>query len=167
MKKWKKITGFEDCYEISNNGELRSLERDVRHYKGGVRRCKSSIKKIRADKDGYMRCNLKKDGKRYDFRIHRLVADAFLENEKHLPIVNHKNGIKSDNRVDNLEWCSFQNNTIHAVKNRLIKTKLTDKEAMEVFNSNSTHREIAKKYGVNPSIVWRIKNKKAYKHLFK
>lgn len=165
MEIWKEVKGFENDYEISNLGRLRTKERFVKHYKGGVRKYKSQLKKIRLNANGYLRCNLKKDGKRYDFTIHKLVALSFLKEDKKRVFVNHKNGIKTDNRLQNLEWCTLSENTKHAVKNRLIKTKLSDKEAMEIKNSKLSNRKLSKIYGIGSTVVWRIKNGKAYKHL--
>ena len=166
MEIWKNVVGFEEQYEISNLGNLRSKERFVKHWRGGERKYKSNFKNIRLNDKGYFRCNLKNEGKRYDFTIHRLVALAFIPNEENKPFINHKNGIKTDNRVENLEWCNQSENVTHAVKNRLIKTKLTDEQAKEIFNSQLSHRKLAKLYNITSSIVWRIKNKKAYKHLW-
>ena len=166
MEKWKKIKGFENEYEISNKGNLRSIDRYVKHYLGGLRKYKGTPKKIRLNNNGYYRCNLKKDGKIYDFRVHRLVAIAFIDNKYNKKQVNHVNGIKNDNRVENLEWCTPSENTLHAVKTRLIKTKLTDKEALEVYKSELSIRNIGDIYNISQGVVWRIKNKKAYKHLF-
>jgi len=165
MEIWKKIIGFEKQYEISSIGNLRSIDRLVDHYRGGKRLYKGSIKNTRLNDKGYYRCNLKKDGKRYDFTIHRLVAIAFLDKAENKEIINHINGIKSDNRIENLEWCTASENVIHAVKERLIKTKLTDIQVLEILNSNLSNRKLAKIYSVNSTIIWRIKNRKAYKHL--
>ena len=167
MEIWKAIKGFEEQYEVSNIGNIRSIDRIVKHYIEGVtRKYKGASKNIRLNDKGYFRCNLKKDGKRFDFTTHRLVAEAFIPNEESKPVVNHKNGIKTDNRVENLEWCTISENVIHATKNRLIKTKLTDKEALEIFNSLLSTRKLGEIYKVHASIIWRIKNKKAYKHLW-
>lgn len=166
MEIWKDVLGFEDCYEISNLGNLRSKERFVKHYKGGIRKYKSQNKNLRLTTCGYLKCNLKKDGKRYDFRVHQLVLKAFKGLNEN-SIVNHINGIKTDNRLENLEWCSASENVIHAVKNRLIKTKLTDKEAMEIKNSNLSTRKLGKIYNISSSVVCKIKNGTAYKHLNK
>ena len=166
MEIWKNVVGFEEQYEISNLGNLRSKERFVKHWRGGERKYKSNFKNIRLNDKGYFRCNLKNEGKRYDFTIHRLVALAFIPNEENKPFINHKNGIKTDNRVENLEWCNQSENVTHAVKNRLIKTKLTDEQAKKIFNSQLSNRKLAEIYDINHSIVWRIKNKKAYKHLW-
>lgn len=165
MENWKKVVGFEEQYEISNIGNLRSVDRLVDHYKGGKRLYKGTNKKLRLNKDGYFRCNLKNKGKRFDFTIHRLVAISFLEKPIGKDFVNHINGIKTDNRVENLEWCTCGENTIHAVKERLIKTKLNDAQAMEIKNSKLSNRKLGKIYNIDSTIVWRIKNNKAYKHL--
>jgi hypothetical protein len=166
MEIWKDVIGFENDYEISNLGNLRSKERLVKHYRGGLRKYKSSLKNQRLNQNGYKRCNLKKDGQRFDFVIHQLVAKSFIKNENDKCFVNHINGIKTDNRVENLEWVTLSENTIHAVKNRLIKTKLTDKEVLEISKNNLSTRKLAKIYNVSASIIWRIKNKTSYKHLW-
>lgn len=167
METWKAIKGFEKQYEVSNIGNVRSIDRIVKHYvEGATRKYKGTPKKTRLTSDGYLKCNLKNDGKRFDFRVHRLVGEAFIPNTDNKPVINHKNGIKTDNRVENLEWCTVSENVIHATRTRLIKTKLTDIQAMEIFNSNLSQRALAKVYNIHSSIVWRIKNKKAYRHLW-
>ena len=167
MEIWKSIKGFENEYEISNLGNLRSKNRFVKHYiKDANRFYKAKSKKIRLGKDGYYKCTLKKDSLRFDFRVHRLVADTFLENNDSKKIVNHKNGIKTDNRIENLEWCTSSENVIHAVEIGLIKSKLNDKEVIDIYLSKLSNRKLAKEYNVDSTIIWRIKNKKAYKHIW-
>lgn len=167
METWKAIKGFEKQYEVSNIGNVRSIDRIVKHYvEGATRKYKGTPKNIRLNDKGYYRCNLKNDGKRFDFLVHRLVAEAFIPNIDNKPVINHKNGIKTDNRVENLEWCTVSENVIHATRTRLIKTKLTDKEALDIFYLNLPQRDLARVFKVSASIVWRIKNKKAYRHLW-
>jgi hypothetical protein len=167
MEIWKEVKGFENEYEVSNLGNLRSKDRFVKHYIEGANRFyKGQSKKIRLGKDGYYRCNLKKDSNRFNFRVHRLVAEAFIENKELKNYVNHINGIKTDNRVENLEWCSASENVIHAVEIGLIKTKINDIEALKIHSSKLSNRKLAKEYNVDSTIIWRIKNKKAYKHLW-
>lgn len=166
MEIWKDIKGFEGKYQVSNLGKVKGVDRYIKHYKGDKSFIKGVFKKERLNKYGYYRLNLKVNGKSYDKTIHNLVALAFINNPLNKKQVNHINGIKTDNRVENLEWCTAKENIKHAVKNRLIKTKLTDKQALEIYNSSETQRFLGNKYNVNPVIVWRIKNKKAYKHIF-
>lgn len=167
METWKPIPNFENEYEVSSLGNIRSIDRYVNHYiKNAKRLYKGKQKALRFDKDGYLRCTLKKDGKKFNFRVNRLVAIAFIKNSDNKNIVNHINGIKSDNRIENLEWVTNSENIIHAVKNRFIKTSLTDEEAIEIFNSRLSNRKLGIIYNINSTIVWRIKNKKAYRHLW-
>jgi hypothetical protein len=167
MEVWASVKGFEGQYEVSSIGNIRSVDRLVHHYKGGKRLYKGTAKNTRLNKDGYIRCNLKNDGKRYDYTVHRLVANAFIPNPNSKPQVNHINGVKTDNRIENLEWCTQSENNIHATKHRLVETKLTDSEALLVHNSSLSLRKLAKIYNVSSGIIWRIKNEKSYKHLWK
>lgn len=104
---WKDVEGYEGLYQVSNLGRIRSLDRVV-IVKGKIM---SPI-----NRNGYSRIRLNKDGKGQNFAIHRLVASAFLPNPENLPEVNHKNEIKSDNNVENLEWCSTKYNCNYGTK---------------------------------------------------
>ena len=166
MEIWKDVKGFEKSNEISSLGRLRTKDRLIKHSKFGTANLKRRYKKFRLNRDGYLRCNIKENGKSKDLTMHRIIAQAFIPNPKNYRNINHINGIKTDNRIENLEWCTSSQNIQHAVKTRLVKTKLTDKEAIEIHDSNLSTRKLAKKYGVSNSITWRIKNEKAYKHLW-
>ena len=108
---WKKICGFEDYYEISSMGRIRSMERIIPYSDGRPNRhLASKIIRESFDKDGYKIAHLHKDGKSTSVRVHRLVAEAFIPNPDNLPDVNHKNEDKIDNRVENLEWCTREYN---------------------------------------------------------
>lgn len=102
MEEWRDIEVFEGKYMVSNTGKVKNL-----NYK---RTGKEKIMKAYPDKDGYLCTQLCKDGKVKNCRINRLVAQAFIPNPENLPQVNHKNEDKTDNRVENLEWCTNQYN---------------------------------------------------------
>jgi len=92
---WKDIAGYEDLYEVSNMGRVRSLRfGKTRLLKPGKNTC------------GYLQVNFYKDGKKKMFLVHRLVADAFIPNPQGYPVINHRDENPANNHVDNLEWCS-------------------------------------------------------------
>lgn len=102
---WKPINGFEGLYEVSNTGLVRSMDRVIVTKRGVKKPLKGKILKPNMN-DGYAYICLSKDGKELKYKAHRLVAEAFIPNPDNLPYINHKNECKSDNRVENLEWCT-------------------------------------------------------------
>lgn len=106
----KDIPGYCGLYKISEDGRV------YRFYKNGNKRELGGNVS-----HGYMRVRLSMDNKARWHAVHRLVADAFIPNPKKLPQINHKNGIKLDNRVENLEWCTASENVQHAFKSGLNK----------------------------------------------
>lgn len=112
---WKDIPNFEGRYQISNYGRVKSLERTVSTGQGGKRKIKESILIPRIDKKrGYKTLSIRIYPKRYSLSIHRLVAAAFIPNPNNLPNVNHKDNNPTNNRVDNLEWCTQSYNVKYA-----------------------------------------------------
>lgn len=103
---WRPVVGYEGLYEVSNTGKVRSLNYMKR--KGYVKELKPNT-----DKDGYKTYALS-NGKTLTKKAHRLVAKAFIPNPDAYPIINHLNGIKDDNRVENLEWCTRSHNSQHS-----------------------------------------------------
>ena len=109
---WKDIEGYEGLYQVSNTGQVKSL-----NYKGRgvVKLLKQAI-----NYNGYKRVSLYKDGKQKHYFVHRLVAMTFIPNPDDLPIINHKDENKTNNNVNNLEWCTHKyNNNYGTVKERL------------------------------------------------
>lgn len=111
---WKPIKEYEDSYAISNLGNVKSLERKVNSRWGKFRTIKEKILKPAITRDGYYYVDLKSHQKSNKQRINRLVAQAFIPNPENKPQVNHINGIKTDNRVENLEWTTQSENQKHA-----------------------------------------------------
>ena len=99
---WKDIKNFEGLYQVSDHGDIKSIER-TKTNNAGTQRVEERILKQRRDKDGYLAVCLSKEGKHYGRRVNRLVAEAFIPNPECLPVVNHKDENKQNNEADNLE----------------------------------------------------------------
>jgi len=123
---WKDIKGYEGLYQISNFGNIKSVERIAFRNKTTFKK-KEKLLSPFLNRNGYLAIVLWKDGKYKMTYIHRLVTLTFIQNVNKLEQVNHKDGNKLNNRVDNLEWCSRSDNIKHAVKCGLItKEKIYD-----------------------------------------
>ena len=109
---WKDIVGWEGLYQVSSLGRVRSLDRIVIRTINGNKFVKGILLKLRKDKDGYMTAHLRDTAKQKNrlAKVHRLVAAAFIENEEGKEQIDHINGIRDDNRVENLRYCTCKEN---------------------------------------------------------
>ncbi len=114
MEIWKPVRNYESLYEISNIGRVRNVKT-------------GRILKYKID-EGYYRVGLFKNNRQILYLVHRLVAEAFISNPESKPLINHKNGRKLDNRVNNLEWCTYKENNNHAQQTGLWKTVTFNKK---------------------------------------
>ena len=112
---WKDIKDYEGLYQCSSFGRVRSLDRYVEEHSGKKKQFRQGqIIKARLNKNGYLQLALNKNSKRKMKYVHILIAETFLENHEKLETVNHKDGNKLNNNVDNLEWSSYSDNNQHA-----------------------------------------------------
>jgi hypothetical protein len=170
-EEWRPVKGYEGIYSISSLGRLR---RDPATFKHGPNKIHNGFTRKVGPSAGYVFYCLNRDGKEVNRSAHRLVAEAFLKPDKRRPHVNHKNGQKSDNRPENLEWCTPKENIHHAIEKLGFKPgkhgksprgeahynhKLTDIQVQEIKLRSATHErklDIAKAYGVSRMTVIRI-----------
>ncbi len=114
---WKDIQGYEGLYQISEYGDVKSLERAVKAPQG-IRVKKEKVLKPYMS-NHYQKVYLCKNGKCKQYSVHRLVATAFIRKPKEKEVVNHIDGDKLNNHYSNLEWCTQANNNEHAMKTGL------------------------------------------------
>lgn len=115
---WKDIKGYEDLYQVSNYGNVRSLN----YNKTG----KTRILRTITNNSGYIQVGLHKSGNMKLCTVHRLVAQAFIPNPDNLSIVNHKDYTKTNNTCDNLEWCNYEYNNNYGDRNAKLSNSLTN-----------------------------------------
>lgn len=177
---WLPVKDWEELYMVSSHGRLKSLGRKIK---------KKPIKILKAtiSKRGYLRnqlYNLSEKNKGTSFTVHRLIAQAFLGNHPTgKPFINHKNGIKTDNRVENLEWVSDSENKKHAFSIGLMNNeginsptaKVTEDQVRVIrnlvdANGIKTNRSgfvirLAKEYNINPQTIYNIARRRTYKNV--
>lgn len=149
--------GFGHKYTVSKTGKVCN-QSTGRELKGRPQK-----------KGGYLSVNLA--GKEY--KVHRLVAEAFIPNPENKEQVNHINGKTDDNRVENLEWATPSENISHAYKNKLMtnvgeknrNSKITEAQALEIKNSSESNTILGKRFGLSPNYISRIKGGYTWKHL--
>lgn len=166
---WKDAVGYEGVYLVSNMGNIKKV--------GSAVNINPTL-----TESGYLRVCMCVKGRQKTTSVHRLVALAFINNPESKSEVNHINGVKNDNRVENLEWCTRSENMFHAIKTGLCNfgsisgsnskwSKLTEKDVTEIvvmlFKGGLKYSEIAKKYGVNYTVISKIHRKIIWRHVTK
>lgn len=147
MEKWKAVEGYEGLYEISDNGNVRNV-------------VTNKVLSQRGNGNGYIRIELWKDGKGCKFYVHRLVANAFIDNPNGKPEVNHIDGNRGNNKVDNLEWVTSSENTRHAIRNRqliawnnepkaIVATSIKNGETITFETISQAERELGTRHIVD------------------
>lgn len=153
LEAWKDVPGYEGLYKVSTGGNVRSL-------------ITNKILKEGLNNRGYLSVKLYKDKSKSTVAIHRLVAKTFKINLENKPDVNHKNGIKTDNRLVNLEWVTEKENIRHAIDTGLMKSKKGFDSPFSIFNKEDIENikylhfkgtsvsDIAKKYNCSLTTIY-------------
>lgn len=148
---WKPIKNYEGKYEVSNLGRVKSLQR----WSGKKFYDREKILSLYTNKkNGYVYVMLAKENKEKNIRVHRLVAEAFIDNVNNLPIVNHKDGNRANNNVNNLEWCDYRYNAIDGFKRKGIYDN--DKDIIEKYLKTKNTEEVANIYGCSKETIRQV-----------
>lgn len=165
MEIFKDVIGYEGLYQVSNLGRVKSLPKKIKNGNGFSVRPEKYLK-LEVTNRGYQRVMLYNNYKYERISVHRIVAINFINNPSIKETVNHKNGIKTDNRVDNLEWMTRSENMQHGFDIGIHKppygirntTAITEDEikviAKEYSNGNTSIRKLAKKYGIKANTIY-------------
>lgn len=154
-EEWKDIKGYEGYYQVSNLGNIKSFI----YFNGHEYIYRERI--LKPQNNRYLTVRLAKNKKVKQYTIHRLVAEYFISNEDKKPYVNHKDGNKYNNRVDNLEWCTAKENTQHAYKNNLIARITERKKEATLKNVKKAWEKTRKKinqYDLNGNFIKEYKS---------
>lgn len=164
---WKQVLGYEGLYSVSSLGRLR------KEFKSN--NCRAGYITTGCKDKHYVRVSLRKNGIRKNINIHVLVAEAFLGKRPHGLYVNHKDGNKRNNSINNLEYVTPRENILQSVKagthpkgSRIAQAKLNEKDVIEVIKLLSSHHScesISKKFCVSRTAINRIKLGKTWRHI--
>ena len=171
-EEWRDVINYEGMYSVSTLCRIKSNKRYTNHYLGGTKLVNERILRLSIDIDGYAIVSLSKYGVSKNFKTHRLGAAAFLNNDKNMPLVEHLNDIKTDNRINNLIWSNDVENLKSAILNNRIalgenhpNSKLTNKQVLEIRASSLKNLELSNMYGVTKSIISHIKIRRTWTHI--
>lgn len=155
MIKWKDIAGYEGVYAISSEGQVWSYPKLGKPGR---------LRKIAIDGEGYKFIALQHNKVRTQPKLHRLLAEAFIPNPGHYPCVNHKDGVKLNNSLDNLEWCTYSYNIKHSfelglsnqIGSRNAYSKLNENDVVQIkqlVRSGRTQKSVAEEFSISRAVV--------------
>lgn len=170
---WKDVANYEGIYQVSNQGRFKTLAR----FKSNRQYPSAELRTSKCT-NNYRMVGFYKDTIKTIFLAHRVVASAFIQNPENKPLVNHKNGIKWDNRAENLEWSTLSENMQHAHANGLMNppsgennyhARLTEADVYNIRrmydNAEAPMTHIAKMYEMGETIIWMICKRRKWTNL--
>lgn len=147
-EEWRQIEGYEGYYEVSNLGRVRSVDRIITDKNGVKYKKNGHISSLINKDNGYMYISLNKNGKRKNHYVHRLVANAFIPNPQNKTCVNHKDYNRKNNSVDNLEWCTQEENINYSIEHL--------KQGMRKVRKNNRDVGVYPRYKNGQIKRWRV-----------
>lgn len=172
---WAEVPGSCGLYQISTKGRMRSVSRNVLDKRGIIQRFAGGLLSPNKTYRGYLTYTMSINGFAVRKSAHRIVAESFIPNPENKPHVNHLNSNRTDNRVENLEWCTHSENVKHSYKigvSTQVGTKnscckLTEKQVINIFNSRKSPRELCNVYPVSIKTISDIRTGKSWSHITK
>jgi len=168
LNEWVPLIGYEDRYSIFYDGKsaiIKSKEIKCK-YLNGLRTHKAKIITQSVIKIGYTVVYLKNGNRSSTTYLHRIIGQHFIPNPKNYPCINHINGDKLNNSIENIEWCSFQDNCQHAFSTGLRKRRITFKDAENIrllYKNGEKRSKLIQKYGITDGIIQGILTNASYK----
>ena len=172
-EEWRDVIGYGGFYKVSDKGNIRSVGRYKEagnQYKNFNYWTKGSRIKPSLDKDGYLIITLGKNGSRITKKVHRLVAEAFIDNTFDYPSVNHIDSDRSNNIKSNLEWCTNQMNSTHAMNagripqgegHHRVNNSLTSFKLLKYWiDTGYSPKELQEVFKVSRSVISAVKHRK-------
>lgn len=171
-EEWKSIPGYEDLYQISSRGRVKGLDKEITSTPYACQYVpirKSYIKKTRLNRYGYPQTSLWKNGKSHTFCVHCLVAMAFIPNPEGFPCINHKDEVKTNNNVENLEWCTVKYNSCYGTARKRSSEKCFKKVYQFTLSGklicrHNSLKEASIKSGISMSTLSMTCNKNGIKN---
>ncbi len=180
-EKWSPVVGWESLYEVSSRGRVRSLDRVVKNYPDCTRVWRGRYLKATPSNAGYPIISMSNSGLVKNRMVHQLVAASFIPNTHNKPHINHKDGDKTNNNMENLEWCTHKENMQHGFATGLIPkrvnlkgeksmaAKLTDFDVVEIkrrLSLGHTCASIERDYVVGESAIREISKGRSWSHIY-
>ena len=172
-EEWKDIEGYEGFYQVSNLGNIKSVNRVIKRSTSSMK-IKSKHMSQYIGNSGYPMINLCINGKCKRHLVHRIVATAFLPNPLNKAYVNHIDGDKQNSNLENLEWSTPTENSIHAHEHGLANvgrgenqhsSKLNEEKVKYIRESSKTVRELSSMFNVSKQAIRDVKMKRSWKHV--
>lgn len=157
---WRKVKGFEDYYEVSNTGKVRSISREIKRDNKGNYFQEGKELTLSLNNKGYCIAKLWVNGKGKKYFVHRLVAEAFIYNPNKYPVINHKDENPLNNNVENLEWCSYSYNNSYGTKPERVRKALNkpiyqlEKQTKEIIKKWNCANEVAKYFNCSSGRIF-------------
>lgn len=172
---WRPVVGYEGFYEISTFGRVKRVRTNFKHENRPHNESYERILRPETSKDGYLRVDLSANGIARHKQVHRLVAEAFIQNPNNFPMINHKDEDRKNNHVSNLEWCDAKYNNNYGTRKQIGSlhhgAKLTEDDVVFIRNNYRPRSKMfglgafANRFGVSKRAIAHVIHNESWKHI--